>query len=101
MSQLSTGRLLMALMLANTCRMASAGSTEQRALQDDLAGITAGFNGRVGVGVEDDSGMTCINGEQHFSLQSVMKLVVGMAVIEAGDNNGWWLDERFVVTSRI
>jgi beta-lactamase class A len=97
MSKFSTCRLLIAFILASTCRMASAGSTEQRALQDDLARITAGFDGRVGVSVEDSSGMTCINGEQHFSLQSVMKLVVGMVVMDAVDNDGWRLDERIVV----
>src|SRR5690349_8171184 len=97
MSKHSTSRLLIVFVLASASNKLIAGSAAQRTLQDDLARITDGFDGRVGIGVQDESGITCINGEQRFSLQSVMKLVVGMAVMDAVDNDGWRLDERIVV----
>jgi beta-lactamase class A len=92
--------VVIVFVLASTCRTVIAGSTDQRELQDNLRRIVAGFDGRIGVGVEDDSGVTCINGEERFSLQSVMKLAVGMAVMDAVDHDGWRLEERIVVHKR-
>src|SRR5580704_1347898 len=97
MKRLFAFRLLVVLILASICGPASAGSIDQQRLQEDLVRLTAGFDGRVGVGVQDNDAMVFINGDQHFSLQSVMKLVVGMAVMDAVDNDGWRLDEQVVV----
>jgi beta-lactamase class A len=71
-----------ALLLAIPCAPAVGGSLQQQALQEDLVRLTAGFDGRVGVGVEENATTVFINGEQHFSLQSVMKLIVAMAVLD-------------------
>jgi beta-lactamase class A len=66
-------------------------------LQSELHRLTDHFDGHVGVCVQDANGSVDINGGQSFSLQSVMKLVVGMAVMDAVDDDGWRLDERVVV----
>ncbi|MDP9172543.1 MAG: class A beta-lactamase [Planctomycetota bacterium] len=89
--------LLVAFMLSAPRGPAAGGSIEQRGLQKDFDRLTRGFDGRVGICVQDDSGTVCINGDQRFSLQSVMKLVVGMAVMDAVDNDGWRWDEPVLV----
>jgi beta-lactamase class A len=83
--------------LAVTNSLALAGSIQQQGLQDDFAHLTTGFDGRIGICVQDTSGAVSINGDQHFSLQSVMKLLVGMAVMDAVDNNNWRLDQPIIV----
>ncbi len=47
-----------------------------------FARLTKGFDGRVGVCAIEKSTESCINGDRHFSLQSVMKLLVGMAAAD-------------------
>ena len=69
----------------------------QEELRGELVRLTAGFAGRVGIGVADSSGVVCVRGEERFSLQSVMKLIVGMAAMDAVDGRGWTLDEEVVV----
>jgi beta-lactamase class A len=88
---------LLVSLLISRAGLASAGSIQEKSLQDDLARLTAGFESRVGICVDDGSIAVSVNGEQRFSLQSVMKLIVGMAVMDAVDNNGWHLDEPIVV----
>jgi hypothetical protein len=41
--------------------------------------------------------VVCVNGDKRFSLQSVMKLIVGVAVMDAVDHGRWRLDEPVVV----
>jgi beta-lactamase class A len=41
--------------------------------------------------------MACVNGDERFSLQSVMKLLVSLAVMDAVDHRGWNLNERVLV----
>jgi beta-lactamase class A len=67
-------------------------------LQRELEGLVAGFPGRVGIGVADGGGVVAaVRGEERFSLQSVMKLVVGMAVMDAVDHDGWRVEDAVVV----
>ncbi len=70
-----------------------AGSLNQASLQAELDRLTQGFDGRVGVCVLGDKELACTRGGELFSVQSVMKMVVGMAVLDAVDNLGWKLDE--------
>uniref|UniRef100_UPI001952BC49 serine hydrolase n=3 Tax=Pseudomonadota TaxID=1224 RepID=UPI001952BC49 len=45
-----------------------------------------GKDGRVGICAQDQGGtMVCVRGEERFSLQSVVKLIVGAAVFDAAD----------------
>lgn len=75
----------------------SAGTIRNQDLQSELHQLTDHFDGRLGVCVRSASGTIEVNGGQPFSLQSVMKLVVGMAVMDAIDKDGWRLDEQVVV----
>jgi beta-lactamase class A len=83
-----------AAFLNNAC---IAGSVDHQALHEDLVRITLGFDGRVGVCVQDASGATCLRADERFPLQSVMKLMVGAAVLDKVDRRGWKLDSEVVV----
>jgi len=76
---------------------APAASINVRELERAFARLTKDFDGRVGVCAQDEYGIACLNGDQRFSLQSVMKLIVAMAVMEKVDHPGWSLDEPIVV----
>lgn len=76
---------------------AFAGSVDRVGLKEELDRLTAGFNGRVGVAVQDASGSICLRCDERFALQSVIKLFVGIAVMDAADNRGWRLDEQILV----
>jgi beta-lactamase class A len=47
--------------------------------------------------VQDAAAAACVNGTQRFPLQSVMKLLVGIATMDAVDRRGWMLDEGVIV----
>jgi len=76
---------------------AVAASAQPGQLQNALIRITRGFDGRVGVCVQDASSTACVNGAQRFPLQSVMKLLVGIATMDAVERKGWRLDETVIV----
>ena len=86
-----------ALAAAVTVLPASAQPGQRGALQNEIDRITRGFDGRVGVCVQDSAAAACVNGTQRFPLQSVMKLLVGIATMDAVDRRGWKLDEQVVV----
>jgi beta-lactamase class A len=67
------------------------------ALEQDLARITAGFPGRVGIGLQAGRRTASIRGEERFSLQSVVKLLVGLAVLDAVDRRGWSVEDAVTV----
>jgi beta-lactamase class A len=69
-------------------------------LQPAFEQIAAGIDGRVGVCAQDRTGAVCANGDQRFSLQSVMKLLAGLAAMDAVDRRGWRLDEPVTVRQR-
>ncbi len=75
----------------------TAGSLRRPDLQQALDRLVRGFNGRVGACIRDAAGAVCVNGGQRFSLQSVMKLMVGIAVMDAVDRQGWKLDDEVIV----
>ena len=70
-----------------------AGSVDIDALQPDFDRIAAGYPGRVGACVIQNAASACVNGDKPFALQSVMKLLVALAVMDAVDHKGWRLDE--------
>lgn len=74
-----------------------AGSLHHERLQRKLGALARGFDGRLGVCVQDAIDASCVNSDARFSLQSVMKLVVGLAVMDAVDHSGWRLDESVLV----
>jgi beta-lactamase class A len=76
---------------------ALAGVVDKTTLQRDLEKLVEGFHGRVGVCVVDSHGAVCLRGDERFPLQSVIKLFVAIAVLDAVDERGWRLDETILV----
>jgi beta-lactamase class A len=66
-------------------------------LSSSLHDLAKDFDGRLGICIQDQRSATCISGDQRFSLQSVMKLLAGAAVMDAVDHRGWKLDEPILV----
>lgn len=77
-----------------TTQVATAGSLDTGQLQRDFDRITAGYPGRAGVCGLSGTSSACVHGDEPFALQSVMKLVASLAVMDAVDHKGWRLDER-------
>jgi beta-lactamase class A len=88
---------LSALMFVCALGVALAGSLDHSALQAEFTRLTDGFDGRVGVCALDATEPVCVGGGQHFSMQSVMKLIVGMAVMDAVDHGQLHLQDAIVV----
>jgi beta-lactamase class A len=86
--------ILLALVLFGAAQAASLRGKE---LADRVRRLTQDFDGRVGVCVEDRASTVCENGDQRFSLQSVMKLIVAVAVMDRIDNRDWRLNDSVVV----
>ena len=59
--------------------------------------LVHGFDGRVGVCAIQGSQRACVNGDERSAMQSVMKLLAGLAVLDRVDNGGWSLDESVTV----
>ena len=76
---------------------AGAGSLHATQLQAQLNRLAEGFDGRVGVCVLDTHGPVCVAGDERFSMQSVMKLVVAMAVMDAVDHGKMHLGDPIIV----
>jgi beta-lactamase class A len=75
----------------------SASMTRRARWQQELGGLTKGFNGRVGVCAGDGLNEACIHGDDEFPMQSVMKLCVATAALDAVDAGRWRLDDAVVV----
>jgi beta-lactamase class A len=73
---------------------AMAGTLDVSALQPALQRLAAPFDGRVGFCARLQAQQACIRGGEAFPLQSVMKLLVGVAVMRAVDQGRLHLDER-------
>ncbi len=72
-------------------------AVQHNQLDQALTQLTSGFPGRVGVCVLDKAGASCVDGSQSFSLQSVMKLIVSLAVLDAIDHHRLELDDQVIV----
>ncbi len=59
--------------------------------------MTKGFDALVGVCALGAKASACLRGAETFSLQSVMKLIVGVAVLDALDHQGWKLADSVIV----
>ena len=79
---------------------ASARDLDADALNTDLAKIVNGFDGRIGACIQAGERTACIHEEERFSLQSVMKLVVGVAALTDVDKGRRRLDDAVTVRTR-
>lgn len=76
---------------------AAGGQLDLAGLERELNSLGKAFNGRLGVCVRDAKGVACTRGTERFSLQSVMKMLVGIVTLDAVDNRGWRVDESVLV----
>lgn len=67
------------------------------ALERELAQVAARVDGRLGACVTDGIRFACVRADERFSMQSVMKLLVGAAVLRAVDQQRWTLDEKITL----
>lgn len=72
------------------------GSLQHQQLQRKLEGLTR-IDGRTGVCIQDAAGASCLHADERFSLQSVMKLIVAVAAMDAVDRGSWRLDKPVLV----
>ncbi len=82
-----------------TPNAASAGGlSDPHSLKAQLQAIASRHPGRLGVCAQDErSAPVCVNGNQRFSLQSVMKVVAAAAAMDAVDRNQMKLEEPITV----
>ncbi len=99
-----TGTLLAGVVAATLAALGSAGVagaggiSDRDRLQARLQALAEAHPGRLGICAQDaDSAPVCINGDQRFSLQSVMKLVVGAAMMRAADRGRIRLDDPVTI----
>lgn len=78
----------------------SASTLDIAGLQHDIAALAVKTAGRLGVCVQTGTGSACVHPRDRFPMQSVMKLLVGFAVMDAVDSMGWRLDEPVTVYKR-
>ena len=72
--------------------------TQPDRLRLELETLADAHPGRVGICVQDQpKSPVCVNGAQRFSLQSVMKLVVAAAVMQAVDEQRIRLDDQITI----
>jgi beta-lactamase class A len=81
------------LVFATLAQIASAASLAVDPLQQDFDRIAQGYPGRVGVCALSETASACVNADEPFALQSVMKLLASLAVMDAVDTKGWHLAE--------
>lgn len=72
----------------------NAATLDKDALARDYQKIASTFKGRLGVCALASGVPVCLNPDGRFSLQSTMKLMLGMAVLEKVDNKEWTLDKK-------
>jgi beta-lactamase class A len=75
----------------------SASATRRARWNHDLAELTKNFDGRVGVCIDDGGSSACVRASDPFPMQSVMKLPVAIAALDAVDRGAWHLDDPVVV----
>ncbi|YCI04565.1 class A beta-lactamase [Ensifer sp. D2-11] len=79
-------------------QLIAGGFVDPDRLRADLAALASAHPGRVGICVQDETSQpVCVNGEQRFSLQSVMKVVVAAAVMQAVDEGRIALEDRVTI----
>ncbi len=86
-----------AILLAQISHATAGALAPDGPLQQELQSLANGFDGRIGICARDAVSTVCINREQRFSLQSVVKLVVAAVAMDAVDGGSWHLDDAIIV----
>lgn len=66
-------------------------------IQDQLDRLARTIPGTLGACVGHGSAVSCVNGDRRFSMQSVMKLLVGAAVLDSVDRGERSLGDKHVI----
>ena len=96
---LGQGLLAATLMAASVCGSAHAGVLQADILKTKVGALTQRFNGKVGFCARDGAQLICSKGERAFPMQSVMKLLVAVAVMDRVDQGQLGLNDNVVVRS--
>lgn len=88
---------LLVALLPCVGHLAFAGTLDTAQLANDLRRLSASFDGRVGICARLGEQSACVRGGERFPLQSVMKLVVAVAALDAVDRSQLRLDDDIVV----
>jgi beta-lactamase class A len=88
---------LVAVAVPSATRSARAGSLDTDRLERELRALAAGFDGRVGACVRFGDAVAAVNRGQRFPMQSVVKLVVAAATLDAVDRRGWRVTDPVLV----
>jgi beta-lactamase class A len=75
----------------------AAGKLRGAELQKVFEKLAAAVPGRIGACARDAMEEACVNGDQRSSMQSVVKLIVGLATLEEVDRGRWKLNEAVIV----
>lgn len=89
--------LLLVLALVCMAPSARAGGLDMTTLPTALQDMVDQFDGSVGVCARDAIAPVCVHGSDRFPMESVAKLVVAIAVLDAVDRLGWRLDEPMIL----
>jgi beta-lactamase class A len=76
---------------------ASAQPLSQSKVQAELQRLAARTDGVLAACIAAGGPMACINGERPMPMQSVMKLIVAIAALDAVDRGVWSLDDQFTL----
>ncbi|MBI4909775.1 MAG: class A beta-lactamase [Acidobacteria bacterium] len=77
-----------------------AAQLDRAGLEAELQALTRSFDGRVGACVQDAQGTACVRAGERFSMQSVIKMLVGVAVGDRVDHAGWKWEEPITIYKR-
>src|SRR3954470_12136895 len=90
MGKIAACALLLAISL-------SAASLDEAGPRRDLEALSAKTRGRLGVCIQTAQVSVCVHPDDRFPMQSVMKLVVGFAVMDAVDAKRWGVNDPVTV----
>ena len=85
--------LLAAALIALFWNDARAGTLDTAALQDKSNSLVRAFDGRLGFCARLSAQLVCVHGGEAFPMQSVMKLLVATAVMDAVDQGRMALND--------
>lgn len=77
-----------------------AGDIDAVRLRTALDALVKGSDGRIGACIQVGQGTVCTRGDERFSLQSVMKLVMGAAVLDSVDRRLRRLDDAVTIRTQ-
>jgi beta-lactamase class A len=89
--------LLLVAALIGLVMPAQAGTLELRSLSASFSEMARNFPGKVGICAQVTVSAACTGGDERFPMQSVVKLVVALAVLDAVDRGALRLDDAVVV----